>query len=292
MSIKVFRMLDDKPRPIPFNRPFHLCNQNIEIVDDLDGADFVLTTHPGLNELIKNNNIDILKKTVIYANDDDPSWAMRESYSYKFFGQPNAKLAELEKYNAMPIPIVMIDHIPIHEDIEYINYLRSLPKKKDFYFAGQLHYANRQLISKLQLNNSDIKQTQTIVGKTPEQKLGSIKKYLEELAQAKFGFAPRGTGSSSFRLYECLLVGTIPIATDAIQLPFTDLVNWDDFSITGRILDLDSLVRRARETDCDTLRINGMDFFDKYCNTRQLNSWIVDRLIKSNPMGMDFERAI
>lgn len=50
---------------------------------------------------------------------------------------------------------------------------------------------------------------------------------------SNFSFCPRGFGLTSFRLYETLRLGTIPIYVwdEEIWLPFQELVNWDEFAI-------------------------------------------------------------
>ena len=50
---------------------------------------------------------------------------------------------------------------------------------------------------------------------------------------SNFSFCPRGFGSTSFRLYETLQLGTIPIYVwdEELWLPFQEIVNWDEFAI-------------------------------------------------------------
>jgi len=64
-------------------------------------------------------------------------------------------------------------------------------------------------------------------------KLPSFPAYMSVMRDSVYTFAPRGFGPSSFRLYEAMAVGSIPIYIwkDRLQLPFTDQVDWDELAV-------------------------------------------------------------
>jgi len=164
----------------------------------------------------------------------------------------------------MTVPLVMTDHLKVHLDEDFIQQCRDQEKIYDYYFVGQF-YGKRDVLRNFNKGNSIIKQTSSIYGFNDEDKLNAIKAFLMELGKAKFGFAPRGVGSNSFRLYECLMVGTIPIATDVIEYPFTDDVNWDDIAVRGSLDNLDNLINKCDNIDYDSCRDNGIKFWQNYC---------------------------
>jgi hypothetical protein len=56
--------------------------------------------------------------------------------------------------------------------------------------------------------------------------------YRDTMASSKFALCPRGYGKTSFRLYEALQVGTVPVyISDVHWLPFQRYVDWDKIAI-------------------------------------------------------------
>ena len=60
---------------------------------------------------------------------------------------------------------------------------------------------------------------------------------------SKFALAPRGYGRSSFRFFECLQLGTIPVYiwNDINWLPFKDLIDYNKLCVSIHITEIDSL---------------------------------------------------
>ncbi len=61
----------------------------------------------------------------------------------------------------------------------------------------------------------------------------NFEKYKEILNRSIFTLAPRGYGYTSFRIYEAIMANSIPIYIwhDKKILPFSDIINWEDFCI-------------------------------------------------------------
>jgi hypothetical protein len=61
--------------------------------------------------------------------------------------------------------------------------------------------------------------------------------------RSKFGLAPRGYGVSSFRFFEIMQMGTIPVYVHdgIIGLPFMDILDYKEFAIVIHINDIDTL---------------------------------------------------
>lgn len=57
--------------------------------------------------------------------------------------------------------------------------------------------------------------------------------FKEIINKSVFTLAPRGYGYTSFRIYEAIQANSIPIYiwSDKMVLPFSDIINWNDFSI-------------------------------------------------------------
>lgn len=59
-----------------------------------------------------------------------------------------------------------------------------------------------------------------------------LRNFIEVTSRSKFALCPRGYGKSSFRLYEVMQLGAIPVfAYDQKWLPFEDEIEWQDFCV-------------------------------------------------------------
>ena len=60
----------------------------------------------------------------------------------------------------------------------------------------------------------------------------NLEKYENLIKSSHFFLCPRGYGPASFRLYESIELGTIPVyISDEFVLPFEDEINWKKFSV-------------------------------------------------------------
>ena len=111
-------------------------------------------------------------------------------------------------------------------------------------------------------------------------KIKTMKKYLDDLSQCNFVLCPRGTGTSSFRLYETLMMGSIPIITGMKDYPFDDECDWDSFSLrTDSIKDLQYLIDKAQELsnkDVEEMKQNGIKFYEEKCRPDVFNDWVIE----------------
>lgn len=256
-------------------RPFYpLREKSVEFVDNIDDCDFILyvfktSDHKG--EFLKVKNNINLNKTIFYLNDDDPSFAEKHASDGPiwFVSQPRSVLYEKR---FITIPLVMSDHIDIINDSSFLHSCRQKEKKYDFMFAGQIRYGGREVFKKIKnkVKNYYFEETVQIWNLSDHDKKLEIKKFLEKISTSKFVFAPRGVGTSSFRLYESLMVGSIPIVTDMVDFPFKDEVDWDSICIRGSVKNLKSLIKKAEKmssSEIIEMRINGINFWEKYCKT-------------------------
>jgi hypothetical protein len=203
----------------------------------------------------------------MFLNDDNP----HEAYNNEdlcFVAQP-LKDNNIS-YNNIVVPLMMCDMWDIIcDNPNLISQLRGNEKKYEFGFVGSCVNARRDILRHLRLESFLFETDMVpIWNMSREQKHKNIKDYLYKMSQCKFVFAPRGLGSSSFRLYESLSVGSIPIITGDIELPFNDQVMWDSFSVRGDIENLHELASDCSDM-CDTsycrMRIKAMEFWDNYC---------------------------
>ena len=65
--------------------------------------------------------------------------------------------------------------------------------------------------------------------------LDQFKFFVDKTIRSKFCLAPRGYGKSSFRMYEAMRMGSIPVyVSDEHYTPFSDVIDWNEFSVLIR----------------------------------------------------------
>jgi len=217
------------------------------------------------------SHTEVQDETYLYLNDDYPIKAY-ETNEVSFVAQPLGPASLNRKHKVVPVPLMMTDEWElIKEDHGLVDRLRAIPKKHDYIFIGQCHYMGREVFKTLQLPNYVFEENPKGIFQLPsDEKKVELVKFLEKIAEAKFIFAPRGMGSSSFRLYQALMVGSVPIVTSMQDYPFADKVDWDSFSIRGNLPDLNKLIDKSQRIDFDEYSKKGKEFWDKYCRHDRL----------------------
>ena len=93
--------------------------------------------------------------------------------------------------------------------------------------------------------------------------------FVNTMRQSLFSFCPRGYGMTSFRIFESLSAGSIPIYIyDNPLIPFEDKFSFSDIGILLKYSDLyliDDILRAKTKTEIDNYLVNGetiyKDFF-------------------------------
>ena len=72
---------------------------------------------------------------------------------------------------------------------------------------------------------------------------GTIKEFIDTAKRSVFTLCPRGYGKTSYRLYEAIALGSIPVYIwdDVEWLPYKDELSWDEFSVSMNIKDIERL---------------------------------------------------
>jgi hypothetical protein len=269
--------LNNKDRFLtPHDRPFFNVN-NVEITEDINEANYILLDP---NPYIYLKQITVLRehlnKCVVWVNNDNPDFLDdNDGVGYKFVAQPSGK-----KLKYTTVPLIMTDHVKWHLDDEFIKKCRNQEKIYDYCFMGQI-YGKRNKLTELKLDNYLLRRTGSIYIVDEKSKHESIEKFLLELSKCKFSFTPRGTGSNSFRLYESLMVGTVPISTDVIEYPFEKEADWDSFSIRGTMDNIYELINKSKEIDYISFQSRGVEFWDNNVKIDKLYPKIVNKMITS-----------
>ena len=172
---------------------------------------------PGIQAFL--NNLDNTKKYFTICQHDDatkhklPDDTLIFSLSRSRTDNPYIK-------NSVPTPLICskIPSPPIAQKDIFASFVGSIThpiryklyesckNHSDFYFSGQ--------------------------GWSPVVSKNRMDEFLNISNRSKFTLCPRGYGNTSFRLYECMQLNSVPVyISNDFYLPWSDELNWNEFCI-------------------------------------------------------------
>lgn len=107
--------------------------------------------------------------------------------------------------------------------------------------------------------------------------------FLDITSKSKFTLCPRGYGNTSFRMYEAMQLGSVPVyISDDFCLPWQDEIDWNQFAIIVPAEDIGSLYDRLKSLDESQyikMRNNLKWYYDKYFSIESVCSNIIKRIL-------------
>ena len=92
--------------------------------------------------------------------------------------------------------------------------------------------------------------------------------FLRLMADCKFSLCPRGYGPTSFRLYESLQLGVVPVyISDRFWLPFTNQLDWERFAVLvpeHKIEQIPEILRSISDQRRAEMKAAGREAWDNY----------------------------
>lgn len=272
-------------------RPFSHNLDKIEYVEDVTTADWILGYLDYLE--CERDYVNIAQsrvfhampeKFVFWSMHDSPRFAYVEPYSLKFLCQPLANKSVNRRNGVVPVPLQMRHYeLDLTRDASFLEELRQTTKSFDYVYVGQIVYAAREYFRTMsynRLDKYDFEATQPIWGvKDTKERVDMMKDFCRRLARSKYAFAPRGVGTSSFRLYQAMMSGAVPIVSGMMDYPFDDEVDWSEFCIINEShenYDFESLLDR---TDYDTMRQKAIDFWEEYVRIDKCDRRLFDKYL-------------
>jgi hypothetical protein len=207
---------------------------------DVTDCDFIII----VNKIHKNSEIseiiklskDNNKKILLFYNDDnDELFNFENSIIFR-----TSLYKSLKPKNYFSLPAFSND---LKLETDY--FIKSYEKKPVIGFCGALtHNLRHRVLSTLKTND---KLTTNFVVRNSFWG-GSIwgdkvrEEYIQNTINSDFVICVRGAGNFSYRLYETMCLGRIPIIIDTdIDLPFEDYINYNNFILKININDLDNI---------------------------------------------------
>jgi hypothetical protein len=180
-----------------------------------------------LNNFIKNNPSEKGYFTIVQY-DDGPLLKL-----------PSNTLVYGACAGDIPLPLIYEDKSNKLDNYQKINYNN---KKIYCSFVGSItHHIRATLFSKFKENTNYYFSVNQVWSSTVCN--DSASNFINITLNSKFVFAPRGYGRSSFRFFEILKLGSIPIYVwdDIEWLPYKSILDYDKFCISINIKNIDEL---------------------------------------------------
>ena len=152
-------------------------------------------------------------------------------------GSFNSPIGKNSSY--IPIPLLCDPH----------SFTFKKEKKYKVVYCGRTTHEIRNVILNEFSNISDYK-----IYDCDTNSLGynHTKIFTDLISDSIFGFCPRGYGPASFRMYETIQMGCIPIyVSDEFWLPFDDYIKWDQAALLikpDRLLEIPKIIDELIET--------------------------------------------
>lgn len=175
--------------------------------------------------------------------------------------------------NIIPIPLICS---PIPKEL--------IPQKEKTIFASFVGSRNTHPIRMDMCNHlSGVEGYEISAGNwSTEVPMDNFKRFVDITCSSKFGLAPRGYGRSSFRLYEILQLGTVPVyISDIHYLPWTDELYWNDFCVPineDEIEDIDAILKSIDDVEYNQLLANGRMIYEEYFSLEGMYKNIIKRI--------------
>lgn len=174
--------------------------------------------------------------------------------------------------NIIPIPLIC-SKIPD-------NLIKKKEKTVFASFVGsRTHFIRNDVCKYLRNNENYVISSSTW---NPQVSNGSLEFFLEVTASSRFGLAPRGYGKQSFRFYEIMQLGAVPVyISDEHYLPWSDELDWNDFSVLideDNIKNTDEILKSIDDVTYNKLLENGQKVYDDYFTLEGMYKNIIKRI--------------
>jgi hypothetical protein len=169
--------------------------------------------------------------------------------------------------DTVPIPLICseIKNKPKLEKDIFASFVGSITDASNGW--GKLAHTIRSKIVNILANNPDY----LLKPKNWSDSIEDEKKdlFLNVTARSKFTLCPRGYGATSFRLYEAMQLGSVPVYIyfQKPHLPFINEINWHDICVLidfDDIENLDSILKSISEEKYNSMVDKIKEIYPKY----------------------------
>lgn len=157
---------------------------------------------------------------------------------------------------------------------------KNLSKKYMASFIGSITHPIRQSLCKYYQHNKNF----YILGKnwSPSVSENNLEDFIRITQQSYFAFCPRGYGLNSFRLYEVLQLGVVPIIiSNDFYLPWSDEIDWNSFSVLineNEIYNIENILNKIDNKKYNELVFSGKKLYHKYFTLQSTYDNIIKKI--------------
>ncbi len=113
-------------------------------------------------------------------------------------------------------------------------------------------------------------------------RINRFEDFIHKTQNSIFALAPRGYGATSFRLYETMQLGAIPVyVSDKHWLPWQDELNWNELCVIlkpEQIPYMDNILKRYSDNQLNEMRQKIKSVYDDYFTLEGVCKQILKRL--------------
>lgn len=172
-----------------------------------------------LKNFLKKNLSPANKYFTVIQYDGGPLVELENCLIFNMGGMFSTSLPKTSKSISLPL----IYEYNFSENYIEKQYLAS--------YLGRPTHKIRTILEK-KLKNEEGFYIENLVSMNSDIETINLEKYENLIKSSHFFLCPRGYGPASFRLYESIELGTIPVyISDEFVLPFDDIINWNKFSV-------------------------------------------------------------
>ena len=223
--------------------------------------------HPNVNVQAEIDQLDSAKKYFTVNQHDDGPLETLPMNTLIFSAGGNQT-----RGNIIPIPLICS-----RIGDSFINETKTILCS----FVGSLTHPIRSVLAQAWSNDEDfIFATQNWTQNIPKKNLTIFKTLT---SKSKFTLCPRGYGKSSFRLYEAMQLGSVPVyVSDQHYLPWSDEIDWSEFSVLikpDQIPDIKEILTSYSDQKINKMVKTAQSIYDKYFSLDGMCIQIAKRLI-------------
>ena len=188
------------------------------------------------------------KQVLCFMNDDTSEVFQIHSNLYIF---RTSTTKELISNQERILPVVVPDHFPLHIK------LPTLAENKTVAFCGYVGNGRLNTIEKFAAiyNNTNFVYRYGFWAPEVKSKQKARQEFYSNLLSGSYSLCIRGNGNFSYRFYEALSFGRIPILVDTdCVLPFANIIDWSQHIIKITEDQLDSIPKLIAECTISPLK--------------------------------------
>jgi Exostosin family len=221
---------------------------NVELVSDIKECDisiipFKYSKEDKRIEEFCSSAKEQNKKVICFCNDDSSEVFDLPSNLYLFRTSIDNKL---KKLNERGYPVLIPDHFPSNID------LYSAPENYGLTFCGFPGNNRKPILEQIinQYKYTNFMYRSGFWAPELSSKQAARKEFYTNLLSGSFAFCIRGNGNFSYRFYEALSFGRIPVLFDTdCVLPFNNVIDWNNHIITIKTEDIPNLESILRNSN-------------------------------------------